>query len=65
MEQPTGEMLILVRMEVKLDQLISTSSDHEVRLRRLEARRWPLPVVSTFLSVGAVVAAFAPMVVGK
>lgn len=38
--------LVLARLEVKLDQLIAVSSDHEVRLRKLEERRWPLPVVA-------------------
>jgi hypothetical protein len=27
----------LARLEVKLDQLISSSSDHEIRMRKLEA----------------------------
>lgn len=38
--------LVLARLEVKLDQLILVSSDHEVRLRKLEERRWPLTVVA-------------------
>lgn len=35
--------LVLARLEVKLDHLISVSMDHETRLRALELRRWPLP----------------------
>jgi hypothetical protein len=39
----TGEMLVvtLARMEVKLDQLLIESSDHESRIRRLEERPSP------------------------
>lgn len=38
--------LLLARLEVKLDSLIASSSDHEARIRKLEERRWPLPVVA-------------------
>lgn len=51
--------LLLARLDVKLDQLISVSGDHEQRLRKLEERRWPLPVAAVACSglalVGTVV----------
>lgn len=47
---PPDLAVILARLEVKLDQLLSASNDHEARLRKLEERRWPLPVVAVVCS---------------
>lgn len=49
--------LILVRLEVKLDHLITESSDHELRLRALETRRWPLQVTAVTCSVLSMIVA--------
>lgn len=50
-----GELAVLLaRLEVKLDQLLILTGDHESRLRSLEGARWPIPVaaVIALLSVG-------------
>lgn len=54
---PPDEILAvtLARIETKLDQAIRSDDDHERRLRRLEANRWPLPSVAVLLSVAAVI----------
>jgi type IV secretory pathway component VirB8 len=59
--QKTREAVI--RMEGKMDLLISTLSthdnaleDHEQRLRELEKSRWPLAQISVLLSFLAVAA---------
>lgn len=50
----------LVRIETKLDGALLAESDHELRLRVLEARRWPLAVIGGICGVvGAVCAAVA------
>lgn len=41
----------LARLEVKMDQLLMDANDHEQRLRKLEERRWPIPIVSAVVSV--------------
>lgn len=49
----------LVRMETKLDASLARTDDHEVRIRRLEERRWPLGPIGTVIGLLGVVAAFA------
>lgn len=56
--------LVLARLEVKLDQLINASSDHEIRLRKLEERRWPLPVVAVVCAGLSMVGTVAGLWVG-
>jgi len=53
MDQTDPLAIILARVEVKLDQLLQDSGDHEQRIRKLEERRWPLPIVSAIVSVAA------------
>lgn len=48
----------LARIETKLDNAISLGSDHERRIRVLEARQWPLPAVACLMSVAAVILPF-------
>lgn len=76
MTNPPDELLAvtLARIETKLDNAISLGSDHERRLRnleaqhddkdhenheqrlvRLEAGRWPLPSIAVLVSVAAVI----------
>ena len=59
---PDSTNLVLARLEVKLDQLLSVSGDHEARLRNLESRRWPLPVVGIVCSGVAVLTSLLPWV---
>lgn len=40
----------LARIEVKVDLLLRGSTDHEARLRALEARRVPRAAVNTWLT---------------
>lgn len=54
----------VIRMEGKLDLVMSKMNDHseqlddhEDRLRELEKKRWPLPEIGIILSFLAVVAA--------
>lgn len=60
---PSELSILLARLEVKLDQLLVLSSDHEARLRSLESRRWPLPVVGAATGALALVISIAPLVV--
>jgi hypothetical protein len=61
--EPTDPLaIILARVEVKLDQLLTDSGDHEQRIRKLEERRWPLPVLSAVVSVAALIVAGAGVV---
>ncbi|MFC4034528.1 hypothetical protein ACFO3J_24070 [Streptomyces polygonati] len=53
-----------IRMEGKLDEIVRDLrdsrdhlADHESRLRRLEANRWPLPTIGAIAGVGGAVAA--------
>ncbi|MFE0812663.1 hypothetical protein ACFW34_35100 [Streptomyces sp. NPDC058848] len=55
-EQSTA--ITLARIEGKLDHVILQGSDHERRLRVLEARQWPLPSVAALLSVAALIVPF-------
>lgn len=55
--------IILARMEVKIDQILMDIGDHEQRLRRLEERRWPLPVMAAVFSGLSLLATFIPMAV--
>jgi len=58
---PTPELtVVLARMEVKLDQIIEKSGDHEARLRKLEdpqtsrvanAKNWPVVLTNALLTV--------------
>lgn len=43
----------LVRIEVKLDQALTSHADHESRIRTLERARWPLPSVAVVVSVAS------------
>lgn len=45
----------LARIEAKLDQSIALGSDHERRIRTLEARQWPLPSAAMLVSVASVI----------
>ncbi|WP_457028119.1 hypothetical protein [Kitasatospora sp. P5_F3] len=53
-----------IRMEAKLDAILGDQrehreslADHETRLRRLEANRWPLPALGGLVSLAALVVA--------
>jgi hypothetical protein len=59
----------LIRLEAKLDALAADRqdvdtrlTDHEARLRHLEANRWPLPTISAIGAIIAVVASVAPLI---
>lgn len=54
----------LVRIEVKVDQLLADTGDHEQRLRSLEGRNWPRQSVNTVVSVCAALVALAAVVQG-
>lgn len=45
-----------VRMAVVCEKLDRVGPDHEQRIRHLEARRWPLPVIASLAAVAAVAA---------
>lgn len=53
----------LVRMETKLDAYLMRTEDHEVRLRAIEERKWPLGPIGTLLSAMGVIAAFASVII--
>lgn len=47
--------VILARLEVKLDQLIESSSDHEIRMRKLEesqsqGKNWQVILTNSLLT---------------
>lgn len=58
-----------IRMESKIDRWIDdqrehreTTTDHEIRIRRLEAGRWPLPALGALVSLAALaVAAYSAL----
>lgn len=58
-----------IRMEAKLDAILGDQrehreslTDHEARLRRLEAARWPLPALGGLVSLAALaVAAYSAL----
>lgn len=58
-----------IRMEAKLDAILGdqrehreTIADHESRLRRLEAGRWPLPTIGALGGIaGAAAAVYAAL----
>ncbi len=57
-----------IRMESKLDAILSDQrdhrdslTDHEQRIRRLEAGRWPLPTVAALTGLAALGVALAPL----
>lgn len=50
--------ITLARIEGKLDHVIAQGSDHERRLRVLEARQWPLPSIAALMSVAALIVPF-------
>ena len=60
---PDPTAVILARLEIKVDQLLTVSGDHEQRLRKLEERRWPLPVVGAATGCLALVTSILPLVV--
>ncbi|MFJ9443260.1 hypothetical protein ACIRRH_15520 [Kitasatospora sp. NPDC101235] len=58
----------LIRLEAKLDALGAADrdvdtrlADHESRLRRLEASRWPLPAVGALTGIAGLIAGVAPL----
>lgn len=58
---PSELSILLARLEVKLDQLLTVSGDHEARIRNLETRRWPLPVVAVLTGVAALGISVIPL----
>jgi hypothetical protein len=59
----------LIRLEAKLDALgaadrdvDSRLGDHEARIRRLEANRWPLPTIGALTGLAALCATVVPLV---
>jgi hypothetical protein len=61
---PPDAAVTLVRIEVKLDAVLTKVDDHEGRLRALESRNWPRQSVNTIVSVCAALAAVATVVEG-
>lgn len=53
--QPKDSLyVLLVRIEGKVDQLVKADTDKEVRLRRLEDKRWLLLAVSVVAVIAGV-----------
>lgn len=42
---------LLIEMKTKLDAI----PDHELRIRKLEERKFPLPTIAVLVSIGAVI----------
>lgn len=61
---PQDAAITLARIEVKLDEALKDTADHETRLRALEARNWPRQSVNLWVSVCAALAAVATVVEG-
>jgi hypothetical protein len=61
---PYDETRALVRIEVKVDQLLRDSGDHEARLRALESRNWPRQALNGWVAGLAAVCALAAVVEG-
>lgn len=61
MTAPADDPRVLVRIEVKLDQALAQTSDHEARLRVLERSRWPLPAVGMLVSLGSLAVAVSAL----
>ena len=53
----TDLLIILIRVETKVDGLVQQALDHETRLRTLEKARWPLPSVGALSGVAGVIVA--------
>lgn len=58
-----------IRMEAKLDAILGDQrdhrdslTDHESRIRRLEAARWPLPTLGILVAVGALAISAIPLI---
>lgn len=52
---PDPVPVALARIEGKLDGALAGVSDHEDRIRKLEARQWPLPSAALLASLAALV----------
>lgn len=44
-------LVVLTRVETKLDAVMGTQTDHEDRIRTLERSRWPLPSIAALIGV--------------
>lgn len=53
----TDLLIMLVRVETKIDAIVAKADDHEARLRILEKARWPLPSVGALTGVAGVIVA--------
>lgn len=51
----TDLLVVLTRVETKLDISSSQLADHEVRIRSLERSRWPLPTIGVLAAIAATV----------
>lgn len=60
---PESIAIVLARVDVKLDQLLESTGDHEQRLRALETRRWPLPSLSAVIAVTSLATSGLGMVI--
>lgn len=57
-----------IRMEGKLDRVLAdqgdlrdSAADHEQRIRRLEAARWPLPTMAALIALAGLGVALLPL----
>jgi len=44
-----------IRTETTIRAMQRTQEDHEIRLRRAEERRWPLPTIAILLAIAALI----------
>lgn len=60
MSTDSGVEIVLARIEVKLDRVISDNSDHESRLRRVERLVWAVAGAGTVVGggIGSIVSKF-------
>lgn len=55
----------LVMINTKLDEIPSRLTDHELRIRRLEERRFPLQSIGAIIAVLSLVVAIAAIYITK
>lgn len=54
-DNPTSVAVTLARIEIKMDSVLNSVSDHEQRIRTLESKSWPLPTVAVLVSVASAI----------
>jgi hypothetical protein len=57
----TDLLVMMVRVETKLDVALTNIADHETRIRAHSARRWPLPSIAALCAIVGVGTSFVAL----